>query len=545
MSDGVWQETPPEAVEHEPWHVAYGAPEEWAGRVERIADLNERPGYRIHEQAFVAEGAHVVAQRLELGECSMIASGCLVRGEVSFGDNCTFNAGAVSMGKVTVGNDVRIASYAVLVGFNHVFASTEMPIWWQGTEEVGVVIEDDVWIGTHVTILDGVTVGAHSVVAAGSVVSKDVPPYSVVGGVPARVIRSRLDPVGGPAPDRLSVFSRRVAEQWPAVLARCEVDAAEGASYVDVPGAEWGYRPQNDAIEIAAAFGEVADQADRQEWIERLQAQQHPETGLFLPDDEQLDDPLGFELGNERRMYGLLSTGYALEVLGSGPARPVHAIERCTPDELERHLDGLDMGFLAWPSGAWIDGFGTGVHLNRRHHGSSDAAELLWGWLLTHQRESGMWGDHLENFGWLMAVNGFYRLTRGTYAQFGLPVPNPERAIDTVLAHGRDYEWFAPRERTACNMLDVVHPLWLLGRQTDYRAQEIRSAVGALLAGMLDGWNDGEGFAFEAGGPPGLQGTEMWLSIVYLAADLLGESDGLSWEPRGVHRLAPASSLVL
>ena len=238
------------------------------------------------------------------------------------------------MGKVTVGNDVRIASYAVLVGFNHVFASTEMPIWWQGTEEVGLVIEDDVWIGTHVTILDGVTVGAHSVIAAGSVVSKDVPPYSIVGGVPAKVIRSRLDPAGGGGGDRLAAFSEMVAAQWPQVLARCEARADEGASYVDLPGATWGYRPQNDAIEIAAAFGEIAPGASRDEWVERLQAQQHPETGLFLPDDDRLDDPLGFELGNERRMYGLLSTGYALEVLGSGPAHPVHAIERCGPGEL-------------------------------------------------------------------------------------------------------------------------------------------------------------------------------------------------------------------
>ena len=50
--------------------------------------------------------------------------------------------------------------------------------------------------------------------------------------------------------------------------------------------------------------------------------------------------------------------------------------------------------------------------------------------------------------------------------------------------------------------------------------------------------------AFGADRPPGLQGTEMWLAIVYLAADLLGESDGLSWRPRGVHRLAPADRLV-
>jgi hypothetical protein len=67
--------------------------------------------------------------------------------------------------------------------------------------------------------------------------------------------------------------------------------------------------------------------------------------------------------------------------------------------------------------------------------------------------------------------------------------------------------------------------------------------LSAVLDSIFDDWVDGQGFAFEAGTEPGLQGTEMWLSIIYLAADALGESAGLSWEPKGVHRLAPASPL--
>lgn len=160
-----------------------------------------------------------------------------------------------------------------------------------------------------------------------------------------------------------------------------------------------------------------------------------------------------------------------------------------------------------------------------------------------------MWGTHLgpvpeHDPRWLMAVNGFYRLTRGTYAQFGVDVPRPEAAVDTVLAHCRDWRWFERDGRTACNVLDVVHPLWLLGRQTGHRRAEVRDAVAGVLAAAMADWSDGAGHAFEAGGTPGLQGTEMWLSIVYLAADLLGESGGLSWRPRGVHRLEPASPLA-
>jgi hypothetical protein len=154
-----------------------------------------------------------------------------------------------------------------------------------------------------------------------------------------------------------------------------------------------------------------------------------------------------------------------------------------------------------------------------------------------------MWGTPDDTWGWLMPVNGFYRLTRGTYAQFAVPLPHPEAAIDTVAAHARDNGWFVERQRSACNVLDVVHPLWLAGRQTDHRRAELRDAVATLLADTCDRWVDGAGFAFSPDQEPGLQGTEMWLSIVHIAADLLDEADGLSWTPRGVHRLAPADRL--
>jgi len=82
----------------------------------------------------------------------------------------------------------RVSIYAE----NHVFDSTEDTIKSQGVKRKTVVIEDDCWIAANSIILAGVTIGKGSVVAAGSVVSKDVPPYSVVAGVPARIIKSRL-----------------------------------------------------------------------------------------------------------------------------------------------------------------------------------------------------------------------------------------------------------------------------------------------------------------------------------------------------------------
>jgi hypothetical protein len=153
-----------------------------------------------------------------------------------------------------------------------------------------------------------------------------------------------------------------------------------------------------------------------------------------------------------------------------------------------------------------------------------------------------MWSPPDAPWGWLMPVNGWYRLVRGTFARFGLPVPHPEQVVDTVMAHGRGRRWFAGDDWDACNVLDVVHPLWLCSRQLEasgrvpYRDTEVRGVAGELLSRISGSWVPGQGFAFAAGEEPGLQGTEMWLSVSWLLADLLGESGGLSFRPRGVHR---------
>jgi hypothetical protein len=162
-----------------------------------------------------------------------------------------------------------------------------------------------------------------------------------------------------------------------------------------------------------------------------------------------------------------------------------------------------------------------------------------------------MWGTAPSPAeGRLQLVNGYYRLTRGSFAQFGLPVPYTERVVDTVLDHARDPRWFAAGRQNACNVLDVAHPLWLAGRQTRHREAEVRAWASEQLTSALGRWRDGAGIGFgpagEGGsGPgrePGLQGTEMWLAIIWLLADLVGVSDQLGYRPRGVHRPEPARS---
>jgi acetyltransferase-like isoleucine patch superfamily enzyme len=504
------------------------------------AATTRAPHRPIGDRVSLAEGAAVVCSALTIGDRSYVAAGCLLRDRVTIGQDCSINPHVTMAGSVTFGDGVRVASHAAF--FFQPYDDLDTPIWLQGLTEQGITVGDDVWIGTHVVVCDGVTVGAHSVVAAGAVVTRDVPPYSVVSGVPARVVRDRRDAT----PDRAGTGTgrRRLVRSTGSTRWRQWPGWSSGAGH--------GHRrrsPRHPGGRARRAHPRRVTPSDRrgsapppleatvgQRPVARLQATGPGHWPVLDPVEGCPDDPLQWQIGAEYHHYGVLSVGYALELLDASPRHPVRCVADATADELLARLDALPWRELAWPAGSWVDFWGTAVYLNRRHHGGTAGLDVVR-WLRTHlDRRSGMWGGPHRDWGWLMPVNGFYRLTRGTYAQFGEPVDEPEAVIDTVVAHCRDHRWFVERGRTACNVLDVVHPLWLCARQTDYRRPELRDQLAALLERTVGHWVDGAGFAFEDGAAPGLQGTEMWLAIIHLIADQL-TAHGLSFTPQGVHRL--------
>ena len=94
-------------------------------------------------------------------------------------------------GKLIIGDYVLMAPEVTIMTTKHIYADTEIPISYQGAEHSTVIIEDNAWIGYRAIIMPGVTIGKGAIVGAGAVVTKDVPPYSIVGGVPARIIKMR------------------------------------------------------------------------------------------------------------------------------------------------------------------------------------------------------------------------------------------------------------------------------------------------------------------------------------------------------------------
>lgn len=98
---------------------------------------------------------------------------------------------ASSNARIVIGDDCMVSYNVHMRTDMHVHSSPNVPMIEQGHDEASIIIGDDVWIGYGAQIMSGVTVGSHSIVAAGAVVTKDVPEYAVVGGVPARIISMR------------------------------------------------------------------------------------------------------------------------------------------------------------------------------------------------------------------------------------------------------------------------------------------------------------------------------------------------------------------
>jgi acetyltransferase-like isoleucine patch superfamily enzyme len=136
-------------------------------------------------------GRRVTVGKYALIECTGVlwhlGVGLQVGDDSSIGDYSFIGCG----GGVSIGNNVLMGQRVSLHSQNHNFSDAGTSIKAQGVTSKGIVIEDDCWLGSGSIVLDGVTIGAGSIVAAGSVVTKSVPPNSIVAGNPARVVRER------------------------------------------------------------------------------------------------------------------------------------------------------------------------------------------------------------------------------------------------------------------------------------------------------------------------------------------------------------------
>jgi maltose O-acetyltransferase len=111
---------------------------------------------------------------------------------ISVGKNCGLARGLFVLGDVQAGDDLMLGPEVVMISYNHEYSNSTVPMRAQGASASRpITIGDDVWIGMRAMIMPGVTIGSHAIVAAGSIVTKDVPDWAIVGGNPAKIIKYR------------------------------------------------------------------------------------------------------------------------------------------------------------------------------------------------------------------------------------------------------------------------------------------------------------------------------------------------------------------
>ncbi len=170
--------------------------------IEKNVRIRFASNLRLGYGSYLDEGVylHATPGGIDIGRNTIVMHGAILHGYnfrdlphagIHIGEDCLIGEYSVIRGQggVTIGNRVYTSPMTQIIAVNHVFNDPDRPFIDQGITAEGIIVEDDVWLGSGAVITDGVTIGKGAVVAAGAVVTKDVAPYTVVAGVPARVIK--------------------------------------------------------------------------------------------------------------------------------------------------------------------------------------------------------------------------------------------------------------------------------------------------------------------------------------------------------------------
>lgn len=173
-----------------------------AAAIERNVRLRFASNIRLGHGAYLDEGVYIHAcpSGVTIGAGTLVMHGSVLHvynfrdmphSGITIGEDSLIGEYNVLRGQggITIGDRVYTSPMVQMLAVNHIFDDPSRSFVDQGITAEGIVVEDDVWIGSGAVVTDGVRIGRGSVVAAGAVVTKDVPPHTVVGGVPAQVLR--------------------------------------------------------------------------------------------------------------------------------------------------------------------------------------------------------------------------------------------------------------------------------------------------------------------------------------------------------------------
>lgn len=152
------------------------------------------PHYQLGHVWIISKKIRQIAGRLLFAKCGKnvdVGRRCKMSFNIKLGNRSSIGDNSYLQGDIQIGDDVMMAPQVMLIAENHNFSNLNIPMNRQGSTKKGIIIEDNVWIGARAIILDGVRIGEGSIIGAGAVVTKSTDKNTIVGGSPAKLIKTR------------------------------------------------------------------------------------------------------------------------------------------------------------------------------------------------------------------------------------------------------------------------------------------------------------------------------------------------------------------
>lgn len=499
--------------------------------------LRKNKNYNLEKSIFISPFARIYFKKLYVGYKSYLAANVVGRGYLHLGANSTVNHGVEIIGKVYIGNNVRIGSGTKIIASNHTISDPYIPIHHMQTKGKGIIIDDNVWLGANVIILDGVKIENNVVVGAGSVVTKNIEKNSIYAGNPAILKRKRYV-------NNIYLYSK---------INDSIETLSEKSDYIKFKVENIVSSSYNKKINKIKSFNHINGKYDYNlrhlcdfiELYEGLNLQwpeSFKEKGAFIDELIKIQSKENFIYKEYRKLrfknkelsdYNKLALLNVLHIYNI----------KIDDNKLTSQKAKIDFHILNtnvwkddfWLAGSKVDNLITVAHMSGMKDYVSQKIIEINDKIKDKIYTLDEYSDKKEI---LYYINGIYRIMR-SYNQIGNKsiIKNSElMKINYNLAIKNYYnnDEFSDEMFNACNVLDTAYIIYMgikIGLEDKNEGKYILLRILDMCILHID-----KGLTFDLNSIESLQGYEMWLSIINICCKALAPDYKFIYDPKGIHK---------
>lgn len=452
----------------------------------------------IDNSTIIEKNVSIIADGkfIKIGKNSVIRETARLRlhgGSIEIGEGVYINAFSMIYGHggLKIGNHVLIASHVSIIPANHMFNDLTKPISFQPESRKGIIIEDDVWIGTGVRILDGVCIGKGSIVGAGSVVTKSTENYSINVGIPAKKIKSRIKKY-----NEIKSSTLRFLSEMKSKNSNLTYRFAFSQSQENLYSTVYSFL-------VKDIFNEIKNisPSQKEEYIKYFNSFQNPTDGLWY------DKKLQNNIYNDTDWWGARHLAIHMiavySALGVKPKYKITYVEKYYDiNFLKNWLDKENWNSYFQPQNDIdnkIMNIGVILQYNRDTY-KDKKAELALNYLYDYlydkiNKNTGLWGvfDIKDAYKLSRSIQFAYHLYR-LYFYDNKDIKFKDKILNLTLKTQNLYGGFSPNlDSSACEDIDSLELLIFLSNKND---EKTNSAIKKALIWVLSNQNEDGGFVF-------------------------------------------------